>query len=151
LPAAVCDWCGVSLTLGAGPLGNRPAGIYNRELPGWEGLLYLEPSPRRIRGRAGGEMVVDSVHTRMLYEHGRLPIYMFPRQDVRTELLLPSERQTDSRFSLQQKRERLDRSTRAATKEVSASWRTGARAVLHRPGESRPANAARPAPSGPPR
>jgi uncharacterized protein (DUF427 family) len=86
----------VSLTLGPAPLGNRPAGIYNRELPGWDGLLYLEPSPRRIRGRLGGETVVDSVHAQMLYEHGRLPIYMFPREEVRTELLVPSERQSDS-------------------------------------------------------
>jgi uncharacterized protein (DUF427 family) len=32
----------------------------------------------------------------MLYEHGRLPIYMFPRAEVRTDLLLPSEHQTES-------------------------------------------------------
>jgi len=86
----------VSLTLGPGPLGNRPAGIYNRELPIGEGLLYLEPSLRRIRGHAGDEIVVDSRHARLLYEHGRLPIYMFPRDEVRTELLEPSERSTES-------------------------------------------------------
>lgn len=86
----------MSLTLGPGPLGNQPAGVYNRDLPDREGLLYLEPSPRRIRGRAEGEMVVDSRHARLLYEHGRLPIYMFPREEVRTELLEPSERRTES-------------------------------------------------------
>jgi uncharacterized protein (DUF427 family) len=86
----------MSLTLGPAPLGNRPAGIYNGGVPGWEGLLYLEPSPRRIRGLAAGETVVDSAHAQMLYEHGRLPIYMFPREEVRDELLLPSEHQTAS-------------------------------------------------------
>ena len=86
----------MSLTLGPGPLGNRPAGVYNRELPGWDGLLYLEPSPRRIRGTLGDELVVDSCHARMLFEHGRLPIYMFPREEVRQELLSPSERVTSS-------------------------------------------------------
>lgn len=86
----------MSLTLGPGPLGNRPAGVYNRESPAWEGLLYLEPSSRRIRGQAGSEIVVDSRHARLLYEHGRLPIYLFPRDEVRTELLEPSERRTDS-------------------------------------------------------
>jgi uncharacterized protein (DUF427 family) len=86
----------VSLTLGSGPLGNQPAGIYNRDFSDREGLLYLEPSPRRIRGRAGEEVVVDSVHARMLYEHGRLPIYMFPRDEVRTELLVASEHRTES-------------------------------------------------------
>jgi uncharacterized protein (DUF427 family) len=41
-------------------------------------------------------LVVDSVLARMLYERGRLPIYMFPREEVRTELLFPSERHTES-------------------------------------------------------
>lgn len=86
----------MSLTLGPGPLGNQPAGIYNREPPAREGLLYLEPSPRRIRGQAGDELVVDSRHPRLLYEHGRLPIYMFPPEEVRTELLAPSDRRTAS-------------------------------------------------------
>jgi uncharacterized protein (DUF427 family) len=86
----------VSLTLGPGPLGNQPAGVYNREPPAREGLLYLEPSPRRIRGEAGGEIVVDSRHARLLYEHGHLPIYMFPREEVRAEFLEPSEHRTDS-------------------------------------------------------
>jgi uncharacterized protein (DUF427 family) len=87
---------GVSLTLGPGPLGNQPAGIYNRESPAREGLLYLEPSPRHIRGQVDGEFVVDSRYPRLLYEHGRLPIYLFPREDVRTALLEPSERLTSS-------------------------------------------------------
>ena len=93
----MCETIGcVSLTLGAGPLGNQPAGIYNRQLPVREGLLYLEPSPRRIRGHFGDEIVVDSRHARLLYEHGRLPIYMFPREEVRTELLEPGEGSTES-------------------------------------------------------
>jgi uncharacterized protein (DUF427 family) len=87
---------GVSLTLGPGPLGNQPAGIYNREFPAGDGLLYLEPSPRRIRGQSGREIVVDSRHAYLLYEHGCLPIYMFPREEVRTELLESSERRTES-------------------------------------------------------
>ena len=86
----------MSLTLGPGPLGNQPAGIYNGASLASEGLLYLEPSPRRIRGQAGGEIVVDSRDARLLYEHGRLPIYMFPREEVRTELLEPGERRTES-------------------------------------------------------
>ena len=86
----------MSLTLGPAPLGTQPAGIYNGESPVREGLLYLDPSPRRIRGQAGGEIVVDSRHACLLYEHGRLPIYMFPGEEVRTELLVPSERRTES-------------------------------------------------------
>jgi uncharacterized protein (DUF427 family) len=85
----------VSLTLGPAPLGNAPAGVFNRE-PDRDGLLYLEPSPRRIRGTAGGEAVIDSRATRMLHEHGRLPIYLFPRDAVRVDLLEPSEKRTRS-------------------------------------------------------
>jgi uncharacterized protein (DUF427 family) len=86
---------GVALTLGTGPLGNQPAGVFNRE-PVREGLLYLEPSPRRIRGIADGETVIDSRSARMLYEHGSLPIYLFPRDEVRADLLEPSETRTAS-------------------------------------------------------
>ena len=85
----------MSLTLGVGPLGNAPAGRFNRELER-DGLLYLEPFPRRIRATAAGETVIDGRSTRMLQEHGRLPIYLFPREDVSTNLLEPAERLTTS-------------------------------------------------------
>lgn len=85
----------MSLTLGPAPLGNKPAGVFNRE-PERDGLLYLEPSPRRIRGIAGAQAVIDSRAARMLHEHGRLPIYLFPREEVRTDLLEPSETRTSS-------------------------------------------------------
>jgi uncharacterized protein (DUF427 family) len=85
----------MSLTLGPAPLGNRPAGVFNRE-PERAGLLYLEPSPRRIRGIAGAETVIDSRATRMLHEHGRLPIYLFPRDAVRIDLFEQSETRTIS-------------------------------------------------------
>jgi uncharacterized protein (DUF427 family) len=83
----------VSLTLGTAPLGNEPAGVFNRELVR-DCLLYLEPSPRRIRGIAGGETVIDSRSARMLHEH--VPLYLFPREEVRTDLLEPSETRTSS-------------------------------------------------------
>jgi uncharacterized protein (DUF427 family) len=86
----------MSLTIGPGPFGHAPAARFNIELPPMEGMLFLEPSPRRIRGLAAGETVIDSRRVQMLYEHGRLPIYLFPRDDVRTEMLEPSERRTSS-------------------------------------------------------
>src|SRR4051794_2307191 len=85
----------MALTLGTGPLGDAPAGAFNHDLRR-EGLLYLEPSPRRIRGVTGGETVVDSRSARMLHEHGSLPIYIFPREEVRTDLLDPSATRTSS-------------------------------------------------------
>jgi uncharacterized protein (DUF427 family) len=79
----------VSLTIGTGPFGHQPAGRFSFEVPR-EGVFYLEESPHWIRARRGGETVIDSRHARMLHEHGRLPVFWFPEEDVRVDLL-PSE------------------------------------------------------------
>ena len=84
----------MSLTVGTGPFGHRPAGTFNFELPRVKGLIYFEDSPRRIRARLGGETVVDSRRAKLLHEHGLLPIYYFPREDVRMDLLSPSDKRT---------------------------------------------------------
>ena len=76
----------MTLTIGTGPFGQRPAGRFNREIPA-EGLEYLERSPRWIRARLGGETVVDSRRVMLLHAHGRLPVFLLPAADVRSELL----------------------------------------------------------------
>lgn len=88
----------MSLTVGTGPFGQRPGGAFNFELPRRRGLIYFEDSPRRIRVRLGGETVVDSRRTKLLHEHGHLPIYYFPRDEVRMDLLVPSEQRTHCPF-----------------------------------------------------
>lgn len=82
----------MSLMLGSGPHGDRPAGQWNVDMPGPEGLLYFEDSPRRVRVRFGGETVADSTRMKVLHEHGRLPVYWFPVDDVRQDLVEPSGR-----------------------------------------------------------
>jgi uncharacterized protein (DUF427 family) len=49
----------------------------------------LEPSPRWVRARAGGEWVADSRRALLLAWYGRdmLPTYCFPPEDVRMDLL----------------------------------------------------------------
>ena len=84
----------MTLTVGTGPFGHRPAGTFNFELPRKKGLIYFEDSPRRIRAVLGGETVVDSRHAKLLHEHGLLPIYYFPQEEVRMDLLVPSEKHT---------------------------------------------------------
>jgi uncharacterized protein (DUF427 family) len=84
----------VSLTVGTGPFAPRPHGTFNFELPRTKGLIYFEDSPRRIRARLGGETVVDSRHAKLLHEHGHLPVYYFPREEVRMDLLVPSDKRT---------------------------------------------------------
>jgi uncharacterized protein (DUF427 family) len=84
----------MSLTIGTGPFGQHPAGRFNFELPKRQGLLYLEEFPRRMRGILGGETVVDSRNAKLLHEHGHLPILYFPEEEVRMELLEPSDHHT---------------------------------------------------------
>jgi uncharacterized protein (DUF427 family) len=84
----------MSLMLGTGPFGQHPAGSFNREMPERRGLILFEDSPRRIRGVLAGETVVDSARVKLLHEHGHLPIYYFPREDVRFDLLEPTDHHT---------------------------------------------------------
>jgi uncharacterized protein (DUF427 family) len=84
----------MTLTVANGPFGRTPAGTFNRELPPLKGLIYFEDFPRRIRGRIGGETVVDSRRAKLLHEHGLLPVLYFPEGEVRADLLDPSEHVT---------------------------------------------------------
>ncbi|MFF0013571.1 DUF427 domain-containing protein [Streptomyces sp. NPDC005374] len=56
-----------------------------------EGLLW-EPSARWVRGRKGDVTVVDSRHPVLVWEPDRpVPLYAFPRSDVREDLLRPAK------------------------------------------------------------
>lgn len=45
-------------------------------------------SPKRVRVVFAGEMLADSRAVRLLRESGRAPVYYFPREDVRRDLLV---------------------------------------------------------------
>jgi uncharacterized protein (DUF427 family) len=56
-----------------------------------EGLLW-EPSERWVRGRKGDVTVVDSRHPVLVWEPDMpVPLYAFPREEVRTDLLRPAQ------------------------------------------------------------
>lgn len=84
----------MALTVGTGPFGPRPGGTFNRQLPELGGLLYFEDFPRRMRATFAGETVIDSKRAKLLHEHGHLPVLYYPQEEVRTELLDPSDRST---------------------------------------------------------
>jgi len=84
----------MTLMLGTGPFGQHPAGAFNREMPERRGLILFEDSPRRIRGVFEGETVVDSRRVKLLHEYGHLPIYYFPREEVRFDRLEPTDHHT---------------------------------------------------------
>jgi uncharacterized protein (DUF427 family) len=79
---------------GNGPLGKRPAGQFNFEPPPPGRTIYLEPTSKRIRVEVGGEVVADSRHAFILHESGLQPTYYFPPEDVRAEVLEPTDRHT---------------------------------------------------------
>jgi uncharacterized protein (DUF427 family) len=84
----------MGLMTGTGPFGRKPAGTFNFEPPPPGRALYLDPTPKRIRAMVAGETVADSRRAMMLHESGLQPIYYFPPEDVRADLLEPSERHT---------------------------------------------------------
>jgi uncharacterized protein (DUF427 family) len=52
----------------------------------------IVPTPKRVRAFFGGETVVDTKQAVLLRESGRTPVYYFPREDVRMDLLSRSDR-----------------------------------------------------------
>ena len=84
----------MGLMTGSGPFGREPAGTFNFEPPPPGKALYLDPSPKRIRVEVGGETIADSRRAMLLHESGHQPIYYFPPEDVRSDVLEPSERHT---------------------------------------------------------
>ncbi|WP_433893775.1 DUF427 domain-containing protein [Streptomyces sp. CA-111067] len=53
--------------------------------------LTWEPRERRVRAARGETVVVDSLRAVLVWEPGRpVPLYAFPREDVRTDLLRPA-------------------------------------------------------------
>ena len=54
--------------------------------------LRFEPSPKWVRARIGSDDLVDSRRARLVWEPDRVvPVYAFPEDDVRMDLLRPSE------------------------------------------------------------
>ncbi len=86
----------MTLTIGTGPFGeqrgtfNFDTGVLRRH------TLYFEDSPRRVI--FGGETVADSKLAKLMHETGHLPVYYFPREDVRMDLLEESDHATHCRF-----------------------------------------------------
>ena len=76
----------MSLTMGSGPFGQRPAGRFNFVVP-TDDVVFVDPSPRRIRATRGGRTALDSRRAKLLHRHGALARYFVPRDDVRWDVL----------------------------------------------------------------
>lgn len=84
----------MSITNGRGPFGADPMGRFNFDPGAPDAVLYFEGSPRRVRVVFNEETIADSTRAKLLHETDHMPVYYFPADDVRTDLLDPSERRT---------------------------------------------------------
>ena len=62
------------------------------ESPGYR--IDFEPCGKRVRTVFAGETLADSTSVRLLHETGHLPVYYFPREDLRMDLLETSDHKT---------------------------------------------------------
>jgi uncharacterized protein (DUF427 family) len=56
--------------------------------------IRFEPTDRRVRVTVNGETIADTTRARLLLETKHLPVYYFPREDVRADLLVRTEHRT---------------------------------------------------------
>lgn len=71
----------MSLTSGTGPLSRRRAGRFTAPVP--EGVAYVEPFRRRVRGVRGGEAVVDTEQALLVHRPGGPPVWAIPEAHAR--------------------------------------------------------------------
>jgi uncharacterized protein (DUF427 family) len=88
----------MALTVGTGPFGRTPAGVFNFTYDAPEHVLYLEDSPRRVRVVVAGETVAESARAKLLHETGLMPVYYVPEEDVAARFLEPSDHTTHCPF-----------------------------------------------------
>ncbi|QGK71711.1 DUF427 domain-containing protein [Allosaccharopolyspora coralli] len=127
----------MSLTSPGRPLATRGPDTVNYRIDGPPHLLLWEDHPRRIRAVLDGETVLDSTDAKVLHESNLPPQLYVPRQDVRTELLEPTETRThcpfkgDATYESVRAGERLaeDAVWRYPTPVADAEWLDGYVAV----------------------
>jgi uncharacterized protein (DUF427 family) len=60
--------------------------------------ITIEPTPKRIRAMVDGKTIADSLAAMVLLETGHGPVYYFPREDVRMDLLHPTRHESHCPF-----------------------------------------------------
>ena len=89
----------MALTLGKGPFGKGSTGEFNFEVTAPDGhVLYLEETEKRVRAVFNGETVADSRRVKILHETDHLPVYYFPEEDLRHDLLEATDHSTHCPF-----------------------------------------------------
>ena len=70
----------MSLVAGHGPLSPHPAGWFSAPVP--NGVVFVEPHPRRVQATRAGATVIDTERALMVHRAGRPLSYVFPADVV---------------------------------------------------------------------
>jgi uncharacterized protein (DUF427 family) len=85
----------MTLTVATGPFSGRSTGTFNFDFEAPTGsVLFWDPVPQRIRAVFEKETIADTTHAKLLHETGHLPVYYIPQEDVRSDVLVPSDKRT---------------------------------------------------------
>jgi uncharacterized protein (DUF427 family) len=80
--------------LSGGPLSGHPPKTVNYVIEGPAHKLLMHEFPRRIRAVFGGQTVVDTTRAVLLHETGLPPQLYAPIDDIRADLITPTEHHT---------------------------------------------------------
>ena len=83
-----------SLTIN-GPFSEQPSGL-STSSPSSRRRALSRPDAIPRQGPSAKETLVDSYRPFLLHETGRLPVYYFPPEDVRRDLLDPAGSRTEA-------------------------------------------------------
>jgi uncharacterized protein (DUF427 family) len=81
----------MTLVAGRGPLSSDPAGRFFPPVP--DGLVYVEPHPRRVQAVRDGRVVIDTERALMVHRQGRPLSYVFPAEEITD---LPAEAEPEA-------------------------------------------------------
>jgi uncharacterized protein (DUF427 family) len=84
----------MSLTISTGPLAGHPPETVNYRIDAPPHKLLMQEFPRQVRARFGDEIVFDTTRAMLLHETGLLPQVYVPIDDIRSELLRPTDHHT---------------------------------------------------------
>ena len=88
----------MALTMFGGPLSRKVPETRTFTVEGPAHSLLLEPFTRRVRAEVDGVTVLDTVRGALLFETGLPPQLYVPEEDLRTDLLEPSDTTTHCPF-----------------------------------------------------
>jgi len=84
----------MSLTISSGPLAGHAPETVNYRIDGPAHKLLMQEFPRRVRAVFGGQTVVDTTRAMLLHETGLRPQLYVPLDDIRADLIQPTDHHT---------------------------------------------------------